>query len=174
MLAVGALAAVAVVVAAGYGYAAVASASPGNGAVRVPVGNTPFDISPDVCGFPVHVGIVSDKEFVIHDTTSADGTEVVRITGKLVMSFTNEDTGKTIVENVSGPGTLTFPPDGSFRFDAQGLGVFIFTPADQASVGEPGIAFFSGHLVVTFPPTGPAQSVTLSGKQTNGCALLGP
>jgi hypothetical protein len=155
-------------------FAAVASASPGNGAVRVPVGNAPFDIDASVCGFPIHVGVVADKEYVIHDTTLADGTEVVQITGKLVLSFTNVDTGKAIVENVSGPATETVPPDGSFVFHGLGNGVFIFSPGDQASIGEPGLVFWSGKLIVTFPPTGPAQSFTLSGNQTNGCALLGP
>ena len=154
--------------------AAVASASPGKGAVRVPVGNAPFDLDASVCGFPIHVGVVADKEYVIHDTTLADGTEVVQITGKLFLSFTNVDTGKTIVENVSGPGTETFPPDGSFVFHGLGNGVFIFDQSSQASIGEPGLVFWSGKLVVTFPPTGPAQSFTLSGNQTNGCALLGP
>ena len=133
---------------------AVASASPGKGAVRVPVGNTPFDLDASVCGFPIHAGVVSDKEYVIHDTTLADG--------------------KTVVENVSGPGTETFPPDGSFVFHGLGNGVFIFGPDDQASIGEPGLVFYSGNLVVTFGPTGPAQTFTLSGTQTNGCALLGP
>jgi hypothetical protein len=154
--------------------AAVASGSPGNGAVRVPVGNTPFDLSPDICGFPIHVGVVADKEYFIHDTTLADGTEILRVTGKLVLSFTNEDTGKTIVDNASGPGTATFFPDGSAVIDSHGHTVVTLGPADQATTGEPGLVFSSGHLVATFGPTGSVQSFTLSGTQTNGCALLGP
>jgi hypothetical protein len=154
--------------------AAVAAASPGNGAVRVPVGNMPSDLGPEYCGFPIHVGIVSDNEYIIHDTVQADGTEILRITGKLVMSFTNENTGKSIVENTSGPGTITLPPDGSFVEAAEGNGAFPFDASDQASIGEPGLVFYSGHLVVTYPPTGAAQSFKLSGTQTNACALLGP
>lgn len=154
--------------------AAVAAASPGNGAVRVPLGNEPSDLGPEYCGFPIHVGIVSDNEYIIHDTFHTDGTEILRITGKLIQSFTNENTGKSVVVNVSGPGTITLPPDGSFIEDAHGNGAFPFDPSDQASIGEPGLVFYSGHMVITYPPTGPAQSFTLSGTQTNGCALLGP
>jgi len=152
----------------------VASASPGNGndAVRVPIGNTPFDIGPQVCGFPIHVGVVADNEYIIHDTVLADGTEILQVAGKLVTSWTNEDTGKTIIENVSGPGTDTFFPDGSFIGDLHGNNAIDFYPDDQASTGEPGLVFFSGHAVLTFGPVGPAQSFTLSGTQTNGCALL--
>jgi len=70
--------------------AAVAAASPGNGAVRVPLGNEPSDLGPEYCGFPIHVGIVSDNEYIIHDTFHTDGTEILRITGKLIQSFTTK------------------------------------------------------------------------------------
>ena len=38
-------------------------------------------------------------------TTLTDGTTVTKITGKLVLSFKNDTTGKTIEKNVSGPTT---------------------------------------------------------------------
>ena len=161
------------IAAAALAFAAVAAAAPGNGAVRIPVGNEPSDLGPEYCGFPIHVAVVSDNEYIVHDTFKADGTEILQITGKLVMSFTNEDTGKSVVENTSGPGTITFPRDGSFAEDAHGNGAFPFDPSDQASTGEPGLVFYSGHLAVTYGPTGPAQSFMLSGTQTDGCALLG-
>lgn len=151
--------------------AGVTLAKPGNGAARVPLGNTPFDLPSSFCGFPIHVGVVSDKEYFIHSTTLADGTLIQRFTGKLVLSFTNTDTGTSITRNVSGPGTLTFYPDGSFLFDAQGRNVLAIDPIGQADTGEPGLVFTSGHVVVLVPATGP-ESFTLSGTQTNGCTLL--
>jgi hypothetical protein len=44
----------------------------------------------------------------------------LRLTGKLILSFTNIDTGKTIVRDEGGPGWSTFYPDGSALFDTQG------------------------------------------------------
>ena len=138
---------------------------------RVPVGNTPFDVGPQVCGFPIHVGIVSDKEYFTHQTTLADGTLIQQVNGKLVISLTNVSTGKTIVTNESGPGTFTSYPDGSFVFEGLGLSFNFFGPIGQANTGEPGLVLTSGHVVVHFSAsTGAADSFTLDGTQTNGCA----
>jgi hypothetical protein len=142
---------------------------------RVPVNNTPFDLGPGVCGFPIHVGVVADNEYFTHQETLPDGTLIQQVNGRLVLSFTNTDTNKTIVENVSGPGVFTTYPDGSFLLDAAGLTVSFFGPIGQANTGEPGLVFTSGHLVVHFSGvTGAADSFELSGTQTNGCALLAP
>jgi len=142
---------------------------------RVPVNATPFDLGPGVCGFPIHVGVVADNEYFTHQETLPDGTLIQQINGRLVLSFTNTDTGKTIVKNVSGPGVFTTFPDGSFLQDTTGLTATYLGPIGQANTGEPGIVFTSGHLVVHFSGvTGAADSFELSGKQTNGCALLAP
>ena len=140
---------------------------------RVPVGNTPFDVGPQVCGFPIHVGIVSDNEYFTHQTTLADGTLIQQVNGRLVVSLTNTDSGKTIVKNESGPGTFTSYPDGSFLFDGLGHSFNFFGPIGQANTGEPGLVLTSGHVVVHYSATtGAADSFTLSGTQTNGCTLL--
>ena len=89
--------------------------------------------------------------------------------------LTNTNTGKTIVENLSGPGKFTSPPDGSFLADTTGLSATYFGPIGQANTGEPGFVLTSGHVVVHYSGvTGAADSFALSGKQTNGCALLAP
>jgi hypothetical protein len=152
--------------------AGAAPATPGNGAVRVPVGNQPFDLDPADCGFPIHVDVVRDNEYFIHITTLADGTVVLQATGSLVLRFTNTDTGTSIVENVGGPGTLTFGADGSFSFDGQGHSAVFLDPASQATTGEPGVLFTTGHVNFLFDPNGVIQSFSASGGQTDGCALL--
>ena len=152
--------------------AAVAPATPGNGAVRVPAGNQPFDLDPADCGFPIHVGVVKDNEYIIHSTTLADGTLVQRITGSLLLSFTNTLTGKSVVQNIGGPGTVTFGADGSFRFDGQGHSAIFLDPVAQATTGMPGLAFTTGHVVFLVDANGLVQSFTASGNQTDGCALL--
>jgi hypothetical protein len=153
-----------------------AVATPGGDSYhRVPVNNVPFDLGPQVCGFPIHAGIVADKEYFTHQQTLSDGTLIQQVNGKLVVSFTNTNTGKTIVENLSGPGTFTTYPDGSFQTDATGLNANYFGPIGQANTGEPGFVITSGHILVHYSGvTGAADSFSLSGKQTNGCALLSP
>jgi len=158
------------------GLAGAAVATPGDDSPhRVPVNNTPFDLPAQVCGFPIHVGVVVDKEYFTHQVTLPDGTLIQQVNGRLVLSYTNTDTGKTIVENLSGPGTFTSYPDGSFLTDATGLNANYFGPIGQANTGEPGFVLSSGHVVVHFSGvTGAADSFTLTGTQTNGCALLAP
>jgi hypothetical protein len=153
-----------------------AAATPGSDSPhRVPLNNTPFDVGPQVCGFTIHVGIVADNEYFTHQETLPDGTLIQQVNGRLVESFTNTDTGKTIVENLSGPGVFTTFPDGSFLVDGTGLNAQFFGPIGQANTGEPGFVLSSGHLVVHFSGvTGAADSFELSGTQTNGCALLAP
>jgi hypothetical protein len=156
--------------------AGIAVATPsGDPPHRAPVGNTDFDLGPQVCGFPIHVGVVADKEYFTHQQTLPDGTLIQQVNGRLVESFTNADTGKTIVENLSGPGKFTTYPDGSFLTDATGLNAQFFGPIGRANTGEPGFVLSSGHLVVHYSGvTGAADSFALSGTQTNGCALLAP
>jgi hypothetical protein len=157
------------------------AATPGRAAQRIcvpgephtcAVGNQPFDLPLSRCGFPIGVGVVSDREYVIHDTFLADGTEIQRITGELVLSFTNTTTGKTVTENVSGPSTSTFAPDGSGRFQGQGRSWLSFGPLGQANTREPGLVFTDGVVVVGFSGN-VATSFSLSGTQVDGCALLG-
>jgi len=157
-------------------------ATPGRAAQRIcvpgephtcAVGNQPFDLPVSRCGFPISVGVVSDREYVIHDTFLADGTQIQRITGELVLSFTNTTSGKkTVIENVSGPSTSTFAPDGSGSFHGQGRSWLSFGPRGQANTGEPGLVFTDGDVVVGFSGN-VATSFSLSGTQADGCALLG-
>jgi hypothetical protein len=88
--------------------AAAAADPPGN-----PVVNEPFALpAAPFCGFDVNVDVLANKERST-TTTLADGTIVTRVTGKLVESYTNADSGKTIVRDVSGATTTTARPDGT-------------------------------------------------------------
>lgn len=157
--------------------ALVASGSAANakGSHRVPVGNVPFDVPAADCGFPVHVGIVADKEYFVHTRTLADGSTYLQITGKLFESATNTSTGKTVVVNASGMAKEVIHPDGSFVDVASGHLFASVPPADQARFGIPGLLLGSGHGRGTGMLT--ATGFTLSsfswhGKITNVCAEL--
>ena len=103
--------------------------------------------------------------------TFADGTTVTRITGKLVLSFTNTVTGFTIVQNVSGPSTEIDHPDGSATSVLEGKSWFGFGPISQANTGEPGLVFTSGLVVLQFADNA-VTSFSLAGNHVNGCDLL--
>src|SRR5947207_11664345 len=111
---------------------------------REPVNNEPLTLPPSVCGFSVTIGIVSDNEYQ-NVTTLADGTTITKITGRLVDSFTNDTTGKTIVRNVSGPTTTIVHPDGSGTEVGRGNNWWAFGPISQGNTGEPGLVFSSGR-----------------------------
>jgi hypothetical protein len=148
--------------------AAVAPA--GAAQAREPVPFDPFTLPANRCGFPIDVGVVSNKEF--QDVmTLADGTTITRIRGKLVLSFTNTVTGFTIVRNVSGPTTVIEHSPGNGTFIGEGLNYFGFGPVSQGNTGEPGLVFTSG-LVVLQIAGGFVTSFSLAGTQVNGCELL--
>jgi len=139
---------------------------------REPVVITPFTIPANRCGFEIDVAVVSNNEF--NDvTTLPDGTTITKTTGKLVLSFTNADTGFTIVRNVSGPAIVTSHPDGTGTFVAEGLNWFAFGPVSQGNTGEPGLVFTSGLVVLEFA-NGFVTSFSLQGTQVNGCEQLAP
>jgi hypothetical protein len=137
---------------------------------RTPVTITPFTLPASLCGFPIDVGVVTNNEYQ-DVTTLADGTTITNITGNLVLSFTNEVTGKSIVRNVSGPTTETDHPDGSETFVGEGPNWFGFGPLSQANTGEPGLVFTSGRATLQISDN-VVQTFSLSGTQINGCALL--
>ena len=139
-------------------------------AAREPVGNQPLTLAPNRCGFPIDVAVVQDNEYQ-DVTTLADGTTITNVRGKLVESFTNHNTGKTIVRNVSGPTTETDYPNGTATFVGRGNNWFGFDPISQGNTGEPGLVFTSGPVTLQIG-SGGVTSFSLSGKQVNGCALL--
>jgi hypothetical protein len=137
---------------------------------REPVVFVPFTLPANRCGFPVDIGLVSNNEYQ-QVTTLGDGTTVTKITGRLVLSFTNTVTGFTIIRNLSGPGTSIAHPNGSGTFTGEGLTWFGFGPISQGNTGEPGLVFTSGLVVIQFAG-GAVTSFSLAGHQVNGCELL--
>jgi hypothetical protein len=144
-----------------------------------PVNNEPFDLPPAFCGFWIHVGIVRDNE--LHTITNTNGTTVERVTGKLILSFTNtgptgDTAGKNIIQDVSGPTTTTSRPDGTALFQGTGRNWLAFGPGGQANTGEPGLVFTHGKVTVTSAPNAAgiptAIKFALDGRQVDGCDLL--
>jgi hypothetical protein len=108
----------------------------------------PFDIPPGVCTFGVHVEAPVDKEYSTV-TTEPDGSTIVKTTGALVQTLTNQTTGKSITLNASGPLTVTIPPPPSTVVTADVRGLSIVFVTNGAEFGLPNLMYVSGPFGFT-------------------------
>lgn len=138
---------------------------------RVPVHNTPIDLPADVCGFPVHLGVIYDREWV-EQTDNPDGTTTFRVSGPLINSLTNLNTGKTISFDNGGPGTVIRYPDGHVTFDFKGHSMAWIRAAHQAQLGKPALRLTRGHVVGTQDASGDIVKLSSTGRTLDGCALV--
>ena len=143
-----------------------------SGSHRVPLGEGPSDLDASYCGFPVHIGIVADNEYLVQQIPQPDGSLYVLATGKLFESVTNTATGKTIQINASGQQKDVFAPDGSISVASDGALVLALTPAEQAQFNLPGLLLFTGHGTGTVNPNGSFSGINLDGNVTNLCAAV--
>jgi hypothetical protein len=109
-------------------------------------------------------------------------------TGQFVESFTNERTTKTITRNVSGPSWVTWDSTptvpGALATGTvidNGPAYNLFGPASEAALKAKGInmpvlTFSNGllilHQVIPASGTPYIDNFSLTGKETDGCALL--
>lgn len=95
----------------------------------------PIDLPVGYCAFPVHVDFPVDREYGTLSTLP-DGSTVIVTTGSLVVTATNQLTGKSIEVNAGGPGTVTIPPSGSpIVYDFSGRSLLLGT--NQQAFGLP-------------------------------------
>jgi hypothetical protein len=152
-------------------------------AEAAPPDQTPVEIPSTIpvnrCGFLIDVGVIRNNE--TQTVSVHDGVTITKVKGDLVLSFTNHDTGKSIVRNVSGPTTATLYPDGTRLFEGTGNNYLTFGPISQSLIPEPGLVFTSGKVTVKYdngtsrpsPRNVPAAyEFSLNGHQVNGCDLL--
>jgi hypothetical protein len=132
----------------------------------------PFTLPAVFCGFKIRVAPVVNKEY-FKVLKASDGSMTFLITGAAKASYTNLATGKTITENISGPGTFTMRPDGSVVIAAKGLFALFLTPADAQRFGLPTVAVTAGALTQSTAADGSITSLTLHGHVlVNVCAAL--
>ena len=94
-----------------------------------------------------------------------------KVTGRGTATVTNTETGEAITFNISGPGTTTTAPDGSFTVDAAGPNLF-FTTAGNSFPGVPPLVYTTGHVRFTVDASGKTTSFRLNGRSTNVCVAL--
>ena len=131
------------------------------GPVRVELNFGPPIVFPGACPtFDVQLTATTDRE--VAKEFFADGQLARMITtGSLTVSFENLTTGKTISENLSGPGIQTFNPDGSSTLVIMGR-----------NAGWIGDLVTSGRIVLDLAPDGSVISHSQVHQSTSTCALL--
>jgi hypothetical protein len=133
----------------------------------------PFTVPALFCGFKVRVTFPVNKEFT-KILKTADGSMTFLFTGAVTASFTNLQTGKTITENMNGPGKATIGSDGSITEVHTGRnGPFFLTPADAKRFGLPTVSVTAGRLAFSVAADGTITSLSLNGHVlVDVCAAL--
>ena len=128
----------------------------------------------EYCDFPVSIEYISKQQV---RTTSDPDTGVITQVFRGRASAVVTGNGKTLTFHISGPGTITFFPDGAFNIDATGANLLWTTHANSFP-GVPTIAYTTGpvHVEVAEPTpnsVGLTTAYTLtSGNSTDVCDLL--
>jgi hypothetical protein len=138
--------------------------------VFLPAG--PVDLPVGYCSFPTHIDVVANKEYG-KITTLPDGTTIIKETGTFKTRATNVGSGKSVLLNASGPGTLTFYPDGSVTVHGTGHWLIFNLATDAAPFGLPGVMLTSGRLHEELDPSGTPTALSVTGRATDVCAALG-
>jgi hypothetical protein len=128
-------------------------------------------------GFDVSVLFRGLNQYVISQSTAADGTITMRVTGRASATLTNTMTGASVSYNISGPGVLTIDPDGSFSANLAGPNLLWTLPANLPdSPAVPAISYTTGHVTFAVAASGKTTSYSLAGgaRQTDVCAVLAP
>jgi len=88
------------------------------------------------CDFAVRVDVQANNEQYRLWFDQAGNPTRGRLTGRLVLAFTNEESGASVTLQVSGPGHDTFHADGTISTRYTGRGVPLFEGIFLLSVGR--------------------------------------
>jgi hypothetical protein len=138
-----------------------ASADPNPNSGRVPLEIPPDQTVTGVCQFPVGIHVDINKEF-----SKEHKNGVTIITGRLVVTLTNTETGQSVTYNISGPVHIT---------SQDGLETDVFLGRSLLFNPDIGMLVTSGRAVTSFDPdTGVFTLVSYRGHAEDLCAALAP
>jgi hypothetical protein len=126
-------------------------------------------------GFTAVVTWTDFNQYIVQQTTADDGTITLKITGSATATVTNQDSGKAVKLNISGPGTIVINRDGSFSIDAAGPNLFWTLRRNLRFFPDvPTISYSTGHVTLSVDAKGQTTSYSLAGgsRQTDVCAVL--
>jgi hypothetical protein len=127
----------------------------------------------DVCAFGIHVTFFDNN--VEQRTWSNDAGQPVFATavGALKMRVTNTSTGRSVVADISGNGTYSYPGDGSFILSGNQFAAFMHSgdspPNELLVIGKNG---FAAVRVATVNGTRTKTVLTLKGPHRDLCQSL--
>jgi len=144
--------------------------------VAIPDGAQSFDFPAfpaafSACGFELAGSPVSNNQYIKTYPADANGNVRERITGSLKEEFANAATGKSIVVNVSGPGTLVMHPDHTADLTIEGsVPVSYLYPWNPRG---PATYIYTGRTVFSIDDDGTLTLVSTTDKQPfDVCAAL--
>ncbi|MFI8849903.1 hypothetical protein ACIGW3_06815 [Streptomyces sp. NPDC053499] len=123
------------------------------------------------CPFDLHLHLVEDEEMTRVDSRYPDGSvHINEYKGKLVVDFTNTDSGVTVRRDLSGRGAEELRPDGT-RKTLGGVGPFGvgFKNTDAYPAGY---YVVDGIHVTTWDTAGRRHMAVAIGSQENICRTL--
>jgi hypothetical protein len=122
-----------------------------------------------VCAFAASEAPVVNNEYELTYPPAPNGDIVQHESGRVVVRFTNDETGKSIVVNISGPVLIVTHADGSQTFTLEG-------PTSLINVlpgYNPGVVVVDGRTVDTVSPSGEITVVSFTGTvKLDVCAAL--
>jgi hypothetical protein len=122
-----------------------------------------------VCPFTVTAEPVRQDIRVRYHYDLAGDVDGYQATGQLIGRITNDETGASVVRNLSGPGTVTLGSDGSYDADVSGGFLVFFVPQDNPSRE---LLLLSGHTVLHGDANGAKTLVSHEGQVDNLCETL--
>jgi hypothetical protein len=122
-----------------------------------------------VCPFTVTAEPVKQDLRIRYHYDASGAVDGYQVTGQLVGRITNAETDASVVRNLSGPGTVTFNPDGGYDAVVSGDFLVFFLARDTPSNA---LLLLSGNTVLHGAPTGAKTLVSTSGHVENLCDTL--
>jgi hypothetical protein len=122
-----------------------------------------------VCPFEVTAEPVRQDLRVRYHYDAAGNVDGYEASGQLMGRITNTETGASVVRNLSGPGTVTFTPDGSYDAVVAGDFLVFFLAQDNPS-NE--LLLLAGRTVLHGAVDGTKTLVSHSGHMENLCDTL--
>lgn len=121
-----------------------------------------------VCDFQVDTAPAGATQTETDFVDQSGNLVRITFTGANVISLTNHATGKTIVINANGKGTL-YPQGGGFLGVGGGPGLFALFKGDDRG---PALILIHGHETFTIAPDGSIHNLVITGTVTDLCAVL--
>lgn len=121
-----------------------------------------------VCDFQVDTAPAGPTQTETDFVDQSGNLVRITFTGANVISLTNHATGKTIVVNANGKGTL-YPHNGGYLGVGGGPGLFALLQGDDRG---PALILIHGHETFTITSDGHIHDLVIVGTVTNLCAVL--